>query len=104
MSRTQQGDEMTEQPAKRYVIDRIEDDDWIVLEDEDGRTISVPRGWLPAGCREGDVLDLVLEPGEDGQLLHSKWRIDDEARAERAERVRALRDRIPRGPTGDLAL
>ena len=41
----------------RHTIDRFEQPQWAVLEDDSGRTFTVPRVWLPEGATEGAVLD-----------------------------------------------
>ena len=67
----------------RYTIDRFEGTGWAVLADEQGTTFLMPRRWLPANAREGDVviegqqvpnddtvsLRLELEPGRLGGRL-----------------------------------
>ncbi len=35
----------------QYGVDRIEGGGWVVLEDGDAKTFTVPRGWLPADVR-----------------------------------------------------
>jgi hypothetical protein len=71
----------------RYTIDRFEDTAWAVLADEQGTTFLMPRRWLPANAREGDVvtegqqapdddtvsLRLELEPGRrEERLAHAR--------------------------------
>ncbi len=53
---------------RQYGVDRIEDGGWVVLEDGDAKTFTVPRGWLPAQVREGDVV-LVSSGGSDGPFI-----------------------------------
>ena len=50
----------------QYGVDRIEDGGWVVLEDGDARTFTVPRGWLPANVREGDVISVSPEEKVEG--------------------------------------
>ena len=85
----------------RYTIDRLEDDEWAVLEGE-GPRLTVPRGWLPAHAREGDVLK-VTEADESGVRV-VRFELDPAARDAHLEEARRLRDRIPRGPKGDISL
>lgn len=83
-----------------YILDRVEDGVWAVLEPEDeGTALELPRGWLPDEASEGDVILAELEA--DGLV---RFRADAEATAKRTERLRELRDKIPRGPSGDLEL
>jgi hypothetical protein len=70
----------------RYTIDRFEGTAWAVLADEQGTTFLMPRRWLPANAREGDVviegqqapdddtvsLRLELEPGREERLAHAR--------------------------------
>lgn len=68
-------------------IDRIEEDT-VVLDLGDGRTLDVPLALLPAGVKEGDGLAFVL-------------RAVDPAEAE--ARLARLKARTPQGPgTFDL--
>lgn len=86
-----------------YTIDRFEEDEWAVLEDEHSRTFTVPRRWLPSEAREGDVVKLVQEePGTGARVL--RFELDPAARAEGLAEALRLRDRLPREPKGDLSL
>ena len=86
----------------RYVIDKIEDQ-WAELEDENGKVFGVPAYWLPSGAREGDVVKLATEqPSSDERTL--RFTLDPAGRQERETKARDLRDRLPRGPEGDVAL
>ena len=51
---------------RQYGVDRIEDGGWVVLEDGAARTFTVPRGWLPAEVREGDVVSVSPEEDVEG--------------------------------------
>lgn len=62
-----------------YTVDRIEGD-WTVLEDENRQMSDLPLTDLPAGLREGDL----LERGPEG------WTLRPELRAQRLARNRAL--------------
>ena len=46
----------------RYIIDRFEAGEWALLEDVQARTFRIPRQWVPAEAREGDVLAASDEP------------------------------------------
>ncbi len=86
-----------------YSIDRFEDGDWAVLEDSHARTFNVPREWLPSTAREGDVVRCV-QGGHTAGSRSVSFELDSTSRAERLSRARQLRDRLPRGPKGDLSL
>ncbi len=83
----------------RYVVDRLEDDGWAVLEDEQGRVFDCPLAWLPPGTEAGDVLlSLTLKAGERSVLYLKRDDAAKEARlAEARARLRRLRRRDPGG-------
>ncbi len=87
--------------TKRYIIDRFTDRGFAVLEGEDGG-LDLPRDLLPPGAREGDVLTV------EGDLTHGEpdiaIAIDKEATAQRRATLRDKRNRLRRGPSGDLKL
>ena len=86
-----------------YTIDRFEDGDWAVLEDNNARTFNIPRAWLPPTASEGDVVRCV--PRDDAADSRSvSFELDSASRAEQLARARQLRDRLPRGPKGDVSL
>jgi hypothetical protein len=85
-----------------YTIDRLENGEWAVLEDEQGRTFTVPRAWLPGGVREGDIIAVSDAPGGDARLL--RFVIDQHERDERLAEARRRRAQLPRGPKGDVSL
>jgi hypothetical protein len=84
-----------------YTIDRFEGA-WAVLENEQAQTFQVPRAWLPADAREGDVLAATEEGQQGTATLH--LRLDPAMRNERLTNAGRTRDRLPRGPKGDIAL
>ncbi len=87
----------------QYSVDRIEDGGWVVLEDGDARTFTVPRSWLPAEVREGDVVS--VSPEEDVAGVRCvRFVIDPAARQERLLEAQRRRDRLPKGPKGDVSL
>lgn len=89
-----------EMSVTTYILDRVEDDARAVLEPASGEgCLEIPRTWLPVDAAEGDVIR--VERAERGLI---RFRVDAEASADRRERMRELRDRIPRGPGGDLEL
>ncbi len=87
-------------PSDRtLILDRIEDGAFAVLVGAGERELVVPAEWLPGEASEGDVLR--AESGPDGGI---RFRLDADATRARLERMRELRDSIPRGPAGDLDL
>jgi hypothetical protein len=89
----------------RYVIDRFEDQGWAVLEDPAGHSFPVPRDWLPAAAAEGDVLQVTASRGESSQSAASvRFELDPDERAKRMENIAAIRERLKKGPSGDLEL
>ena len=97
-------------PAATYVVDRFEDNHLVVLEDEQGVSLTIPRHWLPSELAEGNV---VVEPqafiSEDDADFTTAYRgldiyIDPDATRARRKRARDLRDGLPKAPEGDLSL
>ena len=86
----------------RYTIDRFEGD-WAVLEDEQGRTFSVPRHWLPTDAAEAAVLKASAD-GVDGAVKTLRFELDFSARDERLKNARSRREQLPRGPKGNVSL
>lgn len=81
----------------RAVVDRIEDGDVAVLtlEDEQQSQLDLPLTQLPAGTSDGDHLRLTyaLDPTTKQRTLKHVVR-DKHARAEAADRVRSLQERL----------
>jgi hypothetical protein len=86
-----------------YTADRLEGD-VVVLEDDAGRRLQVPRGWLPANISEGDVLRVIPEDGLSASVANLRLELAPEVRSERLEAARHQRGQISRGPKGDVAL
>jgi DUF3006 family protein len=86
----------------QYVIDKIEDG-WAELEDENGKVFGVPAHWLPSGAREGDVLKLATEESSSDERT-LRFTLDPAGRQEQQTKARDLRDKLPRGPKGDISL
>lgn len=84
-----------------WIVDRIEDG-VAVIETEDGAQWQLPPGWLPADAREGSVLVVDVRVGRD--QVEVSLRLDARAQAAREAKLRALRDSIPEGPSGDITL
>lgn len=68
-----------------YTVDRIEGDQ-AVLEDENRQVSDLPLAELPAGLREGDLLEQTPEG----------WLLRPELRAQRLARNRALLEKLKR--------
>ena len=84
-----------------YIIDRFEGTDWAVLEDEQERTFLVPKRWLPTNAREGDVVR-ETEQSPDTDTISLRLQLDQGARDEYVARMQQKRDRLPKGPPGDV--
>ncbi|ATB49861.1 DUF3006 domain-containing protein [Corallococcus macrosporus] len=80
--------------TNRATLDRIEDDVAVLV--VDGREVTRPASELPAGAREGDVLDL------------DTLAVDPEATEALREEVRGAREKATRGkpppPSGSFDL
>lgn len=85
-----------------YTVDRFEEA-WAVLEDAQARTFQVPRDWLPAGAREGDVVVVTDERAEDA-ARRLRFELDPTAREQRLKQAQQLRSSLPKGPKGDISL
>jgi DUF3006 family protein len=92
-----------EQRLSRYTIDRFEGGDSVVLEDDRARTFRIPRRWLPADAREGDVVAGIEQDGETGVRI-LRFELDQSAREERQAEAHRLRENLPRAPKGDVSL
>ena len=88
----------------RFTIDRFESGEWAVLEDDRARTFRVPRKWLPADAREGDVLNASADDESAPGVLVLHLELDAAARQERRTEAKRLREQLPRGPKGDVSL
>lgn len=87
---------------KEIVIDRFEDGGLAVLELGPGESLSIPRQWLPADARAGDVvtLSVTVSPSESSVAF-----AHDRAATERRSSENAgLRAGLTKGPSGDIAL
>ncbi len=84
-----------EQPREiSAVVDRIEDGDVAVLSLGDGdRMLDLPLSRLPEGTADGDHLRLTFDGEPSAQTLTSAVE-DRRSRAEAAERVRKLQERL----------
>ena len=59
----------------KLVCDRLEED-YVVLTDDNGNTVSVPRGWLSEPIGEGDAVCLTISRDEE-ETLKRQDRIHD---------------------------
>jgi hypothetical protein len=76
------------------VVDRIEDGDLAVLSIADGkRMLDLPLSRLPAGTRDGDHLRLTFDGEPSAQTFQRAVR-DRQSRADAADRVRKLQERL----------
>jgi hypothetical protein len=87
---------------ERVVIDALEHPAVALVEGLDGASWTLPRAWLPAGAREGDVLRVAVGPGEGASRV--TLTIDRDATEERRLAAKERHERIPRAPDGDLDL
>ena len=81
-------------PRSELILDSVTDG-IARLESEDGRFLTLPEEWLPAGCREGDVLRCNAESGQTDVVVRIVR--DSEATAVRRTRIRSKLDRLRGG-------
>jgi hypothetical protein len=86
-----------------YTVDRREGT-WVVLEDESGSTFQVPMVWLPAEAREGDVVRVTAQPDSTRSAPIWLFELAPELREARRRDATMQRQKLPRGPEGDLSL
>jgi|GEM_PF-3463228 len=85
-----------------YVIEALEHPALARLEAPTGALIEIPRAWLPAGAREGDLLSVSV--GSDADATTLRLEVDEEATEARRRGLQQRRDRLPTAPAGDLEL
>lgn len=88
------------EPGERWVVSGFEGD-LAVLELPGGRTLDLPRAWLPEGAREGSHLRVAAEAGRVTIAL------DPEATRAAVRELEALRAELrarARDDGGDLEL
>jgi hypothetical protein len=98
---------MTRRAAHRWAVDGIEDG-MARLEEDGERMITVPVYLLPAGVREGQILQVTSAPGGKGTLVVTVA-ADEAATAEslaksKATMARAMAQSRKRDAGGDVAL
>lgn len=74
----------------KTTVDRLEDDIAVLLVDESMK-LNVPVALLPAGVREGDVLEISIT-------------IDEKATGDAKERVSSLMERLKRKNRDDSSI
>jgi hypothetical protein len=84
-----------------YVVDALEGPH-ATLESDGGERLVLPRSWLPSAAGEGSVVTMALAD-RDGRM-HVTIEVDEAATEERRTALRERRERIPKGPSGDLDL
>jgi hypothetical protein len=91
-----------------WAIDRFENDEWAVVESDDGLSARLPIAWLPSASSEGHVLrvELGAQDGLAEEPLSKTVRfVIDESETElRRDRAEVTRRNLPRGPQGDFEL
>lgn len=99
---------MVRRDTHRWAVDGISDG--VARIEEDGeRMISVPAYLLPAGTREGQVLQVTFAAGQEQGALVVTVAVDEEATAAALARSKtttasAMRQSRKRDPGGDVAL
>jgi hypothetical protein len=88
-----------------WAIDRLEEGTASVEHDGD-RVFHVPRALVPAGAREGDVLDVRITIGAGGDLVTTTVRVDRAATqaAHDASTLQVKRVSRVDDPGGDIVL
>ena len=88
-----------------WAIDRLEETTASVEHDGD-RVFQVPRALIPAGAREGDILDVRITTGAGGELVTTSARVDREATraAMDASALQVKHARRGNDPGGDIVL
>jgi hypothetical protein len=99
---------MTKRASHRWAVDGIEEG-MARIEEDGERMITVPVYLLPAGVREGQVLQVSSAPGEERGTLIVTVAEDETAEAEslaksKATVARASAQSRKRDPGGDVAL
>jgi len=86
----------------RYIIDRIEDGAWAVLEPPEGPTLDVPVAWLPTDAAAGDIIDATHSAEANTSTI--TFTRDEDATAARRERLQDRRDRLSSKSDGPISL
>jgi hypothetical protein len=91
-----------EHSSATYVVDAFEARGLAALESDQGERLVVPRSWLPEGAGEGHVIRVAR--GGAGARVTLSLELDEAATEERRAAMRERRERLPKGPEGDLDL
>ncbi len=75
-----------------FSIDRFEDNDLVVLETDDRKSLDVPRAHVPPEAKEGDVLVELPKNEFDGDV---RYAVDFELTEQRKAEVEHLRASLP---------
>jgi len=99
---------MTRRTSHRWAVDGIEEG-MARIEEDGERMITVPVYLLPAGVREGQVLQVTLAAGKEKGTLVVTVAADEEATADslatsKATTARAMAQSRKRDGGGDVAL
>ena len=73
------------------------------MEDDTAHTFHVPRAWLPAEAKEGDVVKVHTERS-DSEATVLRLELASDVRADRLDEANRRRQHLPRGPKGDVSL
>ncbi len=84
-----------------YIIERFTDNGGAVLEGASGAW-EVPRAWLPNNAQEGEVIQATATQAAD--RVEVSLSLDVEATRQRRADLAKKRDRLKRGPKGDINL
>jgi hypothetical protein len=84
-----------------WIVDGIEDG-VVRIEAPDGQFVTLSASWIPERAEEGSVLRLETSGAGLERLL--RLTVDEAATEQRRAALRGWRDKLPRGPSGDLDL
>jgi hypothetical protein len=87
--------------SEAWIVDGIEEG-WARVEAPDGQFVIWPSAWLPEQVVEGAVLR--VEPSGGGLERQVRITVDEAATEQRRAALGGWRDKLPRGPSGDLDL
>lgn len=88
--------------STRYVIDRLEDGDWAVLESPDGTMLDIPIAWLPTDATEGDLVQATPDTGAATSTV--TFTRDTDATESRRARMQKRRDQLSSQSDGPISL
>lgn len=85
-----------------YTLDRFEDNNLAILEDNRGCSLIIPKAWLPINTQEGDVLSLKQDTTHQSSQL--SFALDKQASNKTLERLERLHASLPQAPEGDISI